>query len=71
MARAIEGRHLHFAGWVAGTMAFHGLDFEIMVDEYGNPVNALKLKGGPNKMEFAIIIPEPPEEWPQAPSMPQ
>jgi hypothetical protein len=71
MARPIEGRHLHFAGWVAGTFSFHGLDFEVVVDEHGNPTNALILRGGPENREFSIIIPEPPQDWPVAPSMPQ
>ena len=70
MARPIEGRHLHFAGWVAGTFSFHGLDFEIVTDENGNPTNALLLRGGPENTEFSILIPEPPQEWPAAPSMP-
>jgi hypothetical protein len=71
MARPIEGRHLHYAGWVTGTLAYHGLDFEIITDENGNPTNALLLRGGPENMEFSILIPEPPKEWPAAPSMPQ
>jgi hypothetical protein len=71
MARPIEGRHLYFAGWVTGTLAYHGLDFEVVLDEYGNPTNALRLKGGPEHREFMIVIPEPPEDWPAAPSMPQ
>jgi hypothetical protein len=70
VARPIEGRHLHYAGWVAGTMSFHGLDFEVVVDENGSPTNALKLTGGPGQVEFIIMIPEPPPEWPAAASMP-
>jgi hypothetical protein len=52
-------------------MSFHGLDFEVVVDEFGRPTNALKLQGGPDRMEFCILVPEPPEEWPAAPSMPK
>jgi hypothetical protein len=70
MARPIEGRYLYYAGWVAGTLSYHGLDFEVIVDEYGNPTNGLKLRGGPGNIEFSILVPEPPEQWPQAPSMP-
>jgi hypothetical protein len=71
VARPIEGRHLYYAGWVTGTFAYHGLDFEVVVDEFGNPTNALLLRGGPENREFSILIPEPPEEWPAAPSMPK
>lgn len=67
ISEAIEGQHLHYAGWVAGLMAYHGLEFEVVCDAEGNPTDVLKLTGGPDHIEFTIVVPEPPDDWPRTP----
>jgi hypothetical protein len=69
MAKPIEGRHLYYAGWVTGTMSYHGLDFEVVVDEHGNPTDTIKLLGGPDHVTFYVVVPEPPATWPGGPGL--
>jgi hypothetical protein len=67
ISEAIEGQHLHYAGWVAGLMSYHGLEFEVVTDDQGNPTDVLKLTGGPDHITFNIVVPEPPDDWPRTP----
>lgn len=67
VTEAIEGQHLHFVGWVAGLLSYHDIYCEVVCDADGNPTDVLKLKGGPDKISFNIVVPEPPDDWPRTP----
>jgi hypothetical protein len=64
MPKSIEGRHLHYAGYVTGALAYHNLGFEVVTDERGMPTDTIKLTGGPDHVSFYVVVPEPPADWP-------
>ena len=61
-----DERHLHYAGWVLGTMHRHGLDgTPVIVD--GRPsdhieISSISIYDG--RVRFTIVVPPPPDDWP-------
>jgi hypothetical protein len=64
MAKSIEGRHLHYAGYVAGALHWDKPKIEVVTDAKGMPTDTIKLTGGPDHITVYVVVPEPPTDWP-------